>query len=157
MAVPVTREDTIPLAAEGRERSWRAAPAQSCTGVAAGTGLARAVEVTEGGRGQAAEAPERPREVALVGEAGGQGDFHQRGVRGGELPAGVLDPQLADVLADRAAEAGAERAGQVNRVDADLGGQGAQRRRCGELGAEAFLRPGQPRGRPAGGRAVPAT
>src|SRR5947209_5112047 len=40
-------------------------------------------------------------EVALIGEAGREGDLHQWRLRSGELPAGELDPELAKVLTDR--------------------------------------------------------
>src|SRR5438046_2668441 len=57
-------------------------------------------------------------EVALIGETGREGDLHQRRIRSGELPAGELDPELAHVLADRAAVAIAEAMAQAVGMDA---------------------------------------
>src|SRR5207248_799221 len=65
---------------------------------------------------------ERAREMALVAETRFDGDERERLVGRDELAGRPLDPEAADVLAERLAVAGAERTCEVGRVDADLRG-----------------------------------
>jgi hypothetical protein len=61
---------------------------------------------------------EGPGEVALVREAGGEGDPGERFIGGDELTSGEVQPQLADVVAQSTPAVLSESAGQVDRVDA---------------------------------------
>ncbi len=61
--------------------------------------LARAAVSPEGCGGHVRLTFEGPGEVALVREAGGEGDAGQRFISGDDLTSGEVHPQLADVFA----------------------------------------------------------
>ena len=74
---------------------------------------------------------EAAREMTLIAEARGAGDFAQAG-RADELTAREVDAQLPDVGGDRRLMDAAERAREVHRVNADRVRDGGQRQRLAE-------------------------
>src|ERR1700740_942437 len=85
--------------------------------------LLEAVQLPVPPRRHSRHSAEHTREVALIGEAERCGDRGDRAGRVDELPRGAADAKPADVLADRAAGAGAEDAREMRRVDAGEAGQ----------------------------------
>lgn len=63
---------------------------------------------------------ELSREVTLVGEPGSSGDCREAFLRAGKLRGGPLEPKATAILADALPVVGAEGAGEVGRVKADL-------------------------------------
>jgi hypothetical protein len=62
-------------------------------------------------------AVERPGEVALVRETGGDGDAGERLIGSDELTSGEVHPQFADVVAQSTPAVPSENTSQVDRVD----------------------------------------
>src|SRR5262249_9389996 len=89
------------------------------TGGAGDSAVADLLAVSSGGRAEIAL--EHPREMALVSEAGGQGNLGERSASRGELVAGKLDPELALVVAESLAAVATKRTRQIDRVYAHGG------------------------------------
>ena len=86
--------------------------------------LARARGYPESRGGHAGSALEGPAEVALVREAGGEGDHGERLIRGDQLTGGEIHPQLADVISQGRPAVAPKSASQVHGVNSD------RRRNC---------------------------
>ena len=94
-----------------------------------GTGVASLSRGPEAGGAHAGLLAEDFREVALVKETGAEGDLRDRCVGLLQVPAGVLDAEPAQVLADRAVAVLAEGAGKVGGMDSGFLCQARQRER----------------------------
>ncbi len=90
----------------------------------------------ESGGGHAGEFAEGAREVALVGEAGGEADFSERGVRREHAFASRANAQPMDVVGDTFAHTAAKDAGEVDRMDTGFASQFVEGEAATMLGLE---------------------
>ena len=65
--------------------------------------------------------------MALIAEPGAGGNLRQGSIGCCQQPAGVLNAQLAKMLADGTAKVATESSGQMNRMDTDFLGNGGER------------------------------
>jgi len=82
--------------------------------------------------------------MALVGEAGLEGDVRDGPLGVQEQSPRLVDPELAQVVRRRGVEVTAEGAHQAGGLHLDLPGEGLQRPAAGEPRVEALLGPVQP-------------
>lgn len=86
-------------------------------------------------------------EVALVGEAGSDGDFSERRFRIEKQGAAGTDAQTARVFADTLAMEAAEDAGKMDGMHASFGAEVVEGEMAGVFGVEFFEDAGEPGGR----------
>src|SRR5690348_8578526 len=104
----------------------------------------------EGAGRHARVPPEHPREMTLIAEAPTDADLRDRRAPVGELSGRALDPEPADVVADRSVTMRAERSREVGGMNSDLPRDAGERERLVEIFVDQVAHPRQPRGRGTG-------
>ena len=83
-------------------------------------------------------------EMTLIGEAGGECDFAERHITGGNLARGKIESQPAQVLADCATILLAKYASQMHRMNPDSFGDIIETKRLGEVIVKEIFRSAEP-------------